>query len=192
VTPATAITLAVLAFVLLVLVVSPIVMFNRFVRQRTLIDESWGQTDVELTRRHELIPNLVATVEGYAAHEAEVLQTLARAREEATAHQTGSPDDRRPFEERLGTAVHTVLARAEAYPELKASANFLQLQDELTNTEDRIAAARRFYNGNVRAYNTRVSTFPSNLIAGAFHFERREFFELADPAARRAPQVDLG
>jgi LemA protein len=167
------------------------VMYNRFVRQRTLVDESWGQTDVELTRRHELIPNLVATVQGYADHERSVLESLAQAREQAQTHKGEDPKAREGYEEQVGRALATVMARSEAYPDLKASANFLQLQAELTNTEDRIAAARRFYNGNVRAYNTRCSTFPSNVIAGMLGFEPREFFELTDPAARVAPNVDL-
>ena len=177
--------------VVLVLGLSVMVMYNRFVRQRTLVDESWGQTDVELTRRHELIPNLVATVQGYAEHERSALETLARAREQAQEHKGEHPKAREGYEEQVGRALATVLARSEAYPDLKASANFLELQAELTNTEDRIAAARRFYNGNVRAYNTRCSTFPSNVVAGMFHFEPREFFELTDPAARVAPNVDL-
>ena len=172
--------LAVLIGVLLLFVVAPIVMYNRFVRQRTLVDESWGQTDVELTRRHDLIPNLVSTVQAYAAHERTLLDEVTRAREEAAAHQRAAPHEREPYEERLAGALASVLARAEAYPDLKASESFLQLQDELTNTEDRIAAARRFYNGNVRAYNTRVSTFPSNLVAGMFGFARRDFFELRE------------
>lgn len=184
--------LIVIAAVVLFVVIPPVVMYNRFVRQRTLVDESWGQTDVELTRRHELIPNLVATVKGYAEHEAAVLETLARAREDAVAHRSDDPKSREVTEDKLGGALGRVLARAEAYPDLKASANFLELQDELTNTEDRIAAARRFYNGNVRAYNTRCSTFPSNLIASMFGFAPREFFELTDPAARVVPSVDLG
>jgi LemA protein len=177
--------------VVLVLGLSFMVMYNRFVRQRTLVEESWGQTDVELTRRHELIPNLVATVQGYAEHERSVLEALAQAREQAQAHKGEDPKAREGYEEQVGRALATVLARSEAYPDLKASANFLHLQGELTNTEDRIAAARRFYNGNVRAYNTRCSTFPSNLVAGMFGFEPREFFELTDPAARVAPNVDL-
>ena len=175
----------------LVVLLSVVVMYNRFVRQRALVDESWGQTDVELTRRHELIPNLVATVRGYAEHERAVLEALTRAREQARAHKDDGPHQREPFEDDLGRAVAGVLVRAEAYPDLKASAGFLALQDELTNTEDRIAAARRFYNGNVRAYNTRVSTFPSNLIASVFSFRPRDFFELADSAARTAPTVYL-
>jgi len=171
------------------LLVSVVASYNRFVRQRTLVDESWGGIDVELSRRHDLIPNLVETVQGYAAHEREVLELLVRAREDATAHRDERPHDREGFEETVSRALQSVLARVEAYPDLKASASFLSLQRELTLTEDRIAAARRFYNGNVRSYNTRVRTFPSNLIASAFRFRPRDFFELLDPAAATAPGV---
>ena len=166
------------------LLLSLLVMYNRFVRQRTLVEESWGGIDVELTRRHNLIPNLVETVRGYATHEQAVLDTLVQAREAAAAHQADQPKQREGFEDAVGGALATVLARVEAYPDLKASTNFLHLQTELTTTEDRIAAARRFYNGNVRAYNTRVRTVPSNLVAAAFGFRTREFFEIRDQAAR--------
>lgn len=179
------VVLGVVAFLLLCLVV----MYNRFVRQRTLVDESWGGIDVELTRRHDLIPNLVETVQGYATHERAVLENLTQAREAATAHKTDDPAQRQEFEESVGRALTEVLARVEAYPDLQASRNFLDLQDELTHTEDRIAAARRFYNGNVRAYNTRVATFPSNLVAAMFGFEARDFFEITDATARTAPSV---
>jgi len=171
------------------LVISVIVSHNRFVRQRTLVDESWGDIDVELSRRHGLIPNLVETVQGYADHEREVLETLVRAREEATAHRTDSPATRGGFEETVTLALQSVLARVEAYPDLKASASFLQLQQQLTLTEDRIAAARRFYNGNVRSYNSRVRTFPSNLVAAMFRFRARDFFELRDAATASVPGV---
>ena len=186
-------TVVLVIVVLLVvgLVVPPIVMYNRFVRQRALVDESWHDIDVELTRRYELVPNLVETVKVYAEHERAVLDALVEAREQATAHRTEGPGQRQGYEQQLGSAVGQVLARVEAYPDLKASASFLRLQDELTNTEDRIAAARRFYNGNVRAYDTRVQTFPSNLVAGAFGFEPRAFFELADQNARNTPSVGL-
>ena len=178
------VVLGVVVFLLLCLVV----MYNRFVRQRTLVDESWGGIDVELTRRHDLIPNLVETVQGYAAHERAVLENLTQAREAATAHKTDDPAQRQGFEETVGRALTEVLARVEAYPDLQASQNFLDLQDELTNTEDRIAASRRFYNGNVRAYNTRVATFPSNLVAAMFGFEARDFFELTTrPRAPHRP-----
>lgn len=173
----------------LILLLSIVGMYNRFVRQRTLVQESWGQIDVELTRRHDLIPALVETVKGYAAHERSVLEQLVQAREQAEAHKNASPKAREGYEEAVGGAVHNVLVRAEAYPDLKASGNFLQLQEALTTTEDRIAAARRFYNGNVRALNTRVSTFPSNLIATVFGFEKAQFFELRDPAVAVPPTV---
>jgi LemA protein len=172
------VTVAIAALVLL----SLLVMYNRFVRQRTLVDESWGGIDVELTRRHDLIPQLVDTVKGYAAHEQAVLSRLVEAREAATAHHGDSPAHRQAYEDTLAGALHHVLARVEAYPDLKASQSFLALQEELTNTEDRIAASRRFYNGNVRAYNTRVRTFPSNVVAAAFGFRTRDFFELREAA----------
>ncbi len=169
---------------LLVVVLSVVVAYNRFVRQRALIDEAWSGIDVELTRRHELIPNLVATVEGYAAHERTLHASLVAARESAAAHRHDAPAARQAYEDRVGTALGQVLARTEAYPDLRASSNFLALQDELAHTEDRIAASRRFYNGNVRAYNTRVRTFPSNLVASAGGFTERDFFELRDGVRR--------
>lgn len=171
---------------------SVVVMYNRFVRQRALVDQSWSGIDVELTRRHELVPNLVETVRGYAAHERSVLAELTRAREQATAHRGDSPAARGAYEDGVGRALDGVLARAEAYPDLRASENFLALQHELALTEDRIAAARRFYNGNVGALNTRVRTVPSNLVAAVFGFTEREFFEVRDPSARAAPHTGLG
>jgi LemA protein len=162
---------------------------NRFVRQRTLVDESWGDIDVELSRRHDLIPNLVETVKGYATHEREVLETLVRARAEAAAHREDRPAAREGFEETVTRALQSLLARVEAYPDLRASSSFLDLQRQLTLTEDRIAAARRFYNGNVRSYDTRVQTFPSNLVAAVFGFRSRDFFELRDAATASVPDV---
>ncbi len=184
--------IAVIVVVVLVPAVSVVVMYNRFVRQRTLIDSSWAGVDVELTRRHDLIPNLVETVKGYAAHEREVLEELVKAREAAAAQEKQAPGGREALEENVGQALGQVFARAEAYPDLKANANFLDLQKQLTETEDRIAAARRFYNLNIGAYNTRVATFPSNVIAGWFHFEARAFFEITDAAVRAVPPVNLG
>jgi LemA protein len=168
---------------------SLVVMYNRFVRQRTLIDNSWAGVDVELTRRHDLIPNLVETVKGYAAHERTVLEALVQAREAAAAREKQAPAGREALEETVGQALGQVLARVEAYPDLKASTNFLDLQKQLTETEDRIAAARRFYNLNVGAYNTRVATFPSNMVAGWFGFEARSFFEITDASVRQVPSV---
>ena len=183
------IVIAIVVALVLLPLFSVVVMYNRFVRQRTLIDASWGGVDVELTRRHDLIPNLVSTVQGYAAHEASVLTSLTAAREAAAAHKADAPGSRQVLEEQVTQQLATVLVRAEAYPELKASANFLQLQHELTNTEDRIAAARRFYNLNVGAYNTRVATIPSNIVASIWDFEPRDFFEITDAAVRQVPRV---
>ncbi|MFL6173082.1 MAG: LemA family protein [Marmoricola sp.] len=184
----------IVAVVVLVLLpaLSLVVMYNRFVRQRTLIENSWAGVDVELTRRHDLIPNLVKTVQGYAAHERELLEKLTTAREAAAAHEKQPPAERSGPEEQMGLALGAVMARAEAYPDLKASANFLDLQRQLTETEDRIAAARRFYNLNVGAFNTRVGTFPSNVVGSWFGFTKHPFFELSDQAARTVPRVSLG
>ena len=183
------VALSVLGGLVLVVGLFLLVSYNRFVSQNVLVDESWSQVDVELQRRYDLIPNLVNSVKGYAAHEAGVLERVTAARNAAAAHKQDTPEARRPYEEELGGAVRGLFAVAEAYPDLKASANFLQLQKELTNTEDRIAAGRRFYNGNVRALNTRVRTFPSNVVASMFSFRTKEFFELSDPAAAQTPVV---
>ncbi|HEY8302536.1 MAG TPA: LemA family protein [Jatrophihabitans sp.] len=187
--------LVVVAVVVLVCLIGLAVSYNRFVRQRNLVAESWRQVDVELQRRHDLVPNLVETVRGYAAHEREVFETAALARADAERVRAEAQSDRQrraTAENSLTDAVATVVAVAESYPQLKADQNFLALQQELVDTEDRIAASRRFYNGNVRALNTRVEAFPSNAIAQLFGFAAADYFPLDDPAARRAPQVDLG
>jgi LemA protein len=176
--------------VVVVLAVAVVVSYNRFVRQRNLVQESWRQVDVELKRRHDLIPNLVETVKGYATHEREVFDAVTKARAQAAAPGS-SPAQQAQQEGILGQALGRLFAVAEAYPELKASTNFLELQRELTETEDRIAAGRRFYNANVRAMNTRVEAFPSNLVAGVFGFDREEYFEVEDEAVRSAPTVDF-
>jgi LemA protein len=179
----------VLAIVVL-LAIAVAVSYNRFVSQRNLVQESWRQVDVELKRRHDLIPNLVETVKGYATHEREVFDEVTRAR--ATAAAPGSsPAEQGHQEGILGRALGRLFAVAEAYPELKASSNFLHLQQELTETEDRIAAGRRFYNANVRALNTRVESVPSNIVASTFGFSKEEYFEVEDEAVRSAPSVDF-
>ena len=180
------VVLALLALLVMAVVVS----YNRFVSQRNLVAESWRQIDVELNRRHDLIPNLVETVKGYATHEREVFEAVTRARAGASTPGS-SPAQQAQQEGVLGQALGRLFAVAEAYPELKASANFLELQRQLTETEDRIAAGRRFYNGNVRALNTRVESVPSNLIAGAFGFHQAEYFEVTDEAVRATPTVDF-
>jgi LemA protein len=180
---------------IVVLLVSVMVMYNRFVTQRNLVRESWRQVDVELQRRYDLIPNLIETVKGYAAHERGVLEAVTEARTNAQrVHAAGggpTPAQQAVAEGALSTALSRLLVTVEAYPDLKANQNFLMLQQQLAETEDRVAAGRRFYNGNVRALNTRVESFPSNVIAGMFGFHREEYFEANDPAVRAAPRVDF-
>ena len=183
--------LIVAAAVILVPLIFVIVTYNGLVRTRNHVDESWSGVETELQRRYDLIPNLVNTVKGYAEHERELLERVTQMREQAAANH-GSPESQARTENAFQGALGTLMARIEAYPELKANKNFLDLQDELTNTEDRIQAARRFYNGNVRENNNKVQMFPSNIIAGMFGFAGREFFEIDEPKARQVPQVSLG
>jgi len=163
--------------------------YNRFVGLRQHIRESWAGIDVELKRRHELVPNLVATVGGYARHEHDLLERVVAARSRAI----GAADrlDRKSAEEgELGVCLGRLLSLTEAYPDLKADSHFLALQEELVNTEDRLAAARRFYNGNVRSFNTLQHSFPTNIVAGAFGFKSCDFFELVSSIERANPPVD--
>jgi len=168
--------------------------YNRFVRQRNLVQESWRQIDVELKRRHDLIPNLVETVRGYATQERTVLQAVTDARASAMQTMQTSASGvaaQAQAETQLGRALGNLFAVAENYPDLKSSQNFLALQQQLAETEDRIAAGRRFYNGNVRALNTRVESFPSSLIATMFGFGKADYFEVDDPAVRAPVAVDF-
>lgn len=164
-------------------------MYNGLVKLRYQCRESWADVDTELKRRYDLIPNLVEIVKGYAKHEREVLEDVARLRSSALAS-SGSPASQAADENRLIQALRQLLVVVERYPDLKADEHFLELQGELANTEDRIQAARRFYNANVRDYNVRVEQFPSNLIAGAFSFKPEEFFEIERVEAA-APQVKV-
>jgi LemA protein len=177
--------------IVLVVVLAALLSFNRFVRQRQLVDNSWSNVDTELKRRYDLIPNLVVTVKGYAAHERTTLDAVVKARRDAVDTQ-GSAAEQATQENVLVDALKQLLALREAYPDLKANLEFLDLQRQLVVTEDRIQAARRFYNANVRDYNTRVETFPSRLVAGFGHFEKRDYFEV-EPAIRAAgaPGVEL-
>ncbi len=179
------------AIVLFVLLVWVIGTYNVLVRLRQHVRESWSGIQTELKRRYDLIPNLVEAVKGYAAHERNVLTAVVEARNRAVAS-TGSPQTQAKDENVLVGAMRQLFAVAEGYPDLKASANFLALQKELANTEDRIQAARRFYNANVRDINTRVAVFPSNIIAGVFHFAPEEFFEIDDSRAAAPVAVGFG
>ena len=164
--------------------------FNRLARLKQQIRESWSDIEVEMKRRYELIPNLVETVKGYAKHEHDVLQMVIELRNKAMAN-TGSVSNQAVDEAALRIGVKRLFAVAEAYPTLKADAHFLALQQELANCEDRIAAARRFFNGNVREMNQLCDQFPTNLIAHAFGFEHATFFELSNEAERVVPRVDV-
>ncbi len=189
--PSLQIALAVVVLVILIPLLWGIVLYNGFIRLRNLVQESWRQIDVELVRRHDLIPNLVESVQGYAAHERQVFDSVTAARANA-AQPTSGPAEQAARENQLTQAMSRLFAVAEAYPQLRASENFQQLQTELTNTEDRIAAGRRFYNANVRGLNTKVESFPANIVAGLFKFTRAEYFETDEPAQREAPQINFG
>ena len=175
---------------LVIILVWIISIYNSLVRLRQHIQDSWSGIETELRRRYDLIPNLVETVKGYAAHEKVVFERVVAARTRA-ADSTGSPSSQAADENVLVQGLRQLFAVSESYPELKASQNFLELQKELANTEDRIQAARRFYNGNVRDLNTRIEIFPSNLVASLFNFKRAEYFEIEEVAATQAPEVVL-
>jgi len=173
---------------ILILGIVLIGMYNSLVRGRNHVQESWAGIDTELKRRYDLIPNLIETVKGYAAHEREVFERVVEARTRALGS-TGSPADQARDENLLVAALKNLFALAEGYPDLKASANFLALQKELVETENRIQAARRFYNANVRDFNDRCQMFPTNLMASMFGFKPAEFFEVESALERTAPTV---
>jgi LemA protein len=186
------ISLIIVLAVIVLGAIGAVVSYNRFVSQKTLIKDAWANIDTELRRRYDLIPNLVETVKGYATHEREVLENVTRARAMA-ASATGSPAEQAAAEGPLVAALRQLMLVVENYPDLKANQNFLQLQGELTNTEDRLQTARRFYNANVRDFNRRVKQFPSMIVASLFGFKEEEFFEVEDAIREGgAPQVDFG
>jgi LemA protein len=177
--------------VLVLVAILGVVSYNRFVSQKQLIKDAWANIDTELRRRYDLIPNLVETVRGYATHEREVFENVTKARAAATAA-TGTPASQAAAEGPLVAALRQLLAVAENYPDLKANENFLALQSELANTEDRLQTSRRFYNANVRQYNERVQQFPSTIIAKMFKFEQEEYFEIEEALREAgAPQVNF-
>jgi LemA protein len=182
------VTIVVLAVVALV-VIFLIVTYNRLVKLRNRIDAAWSQIDVQLKRRHDLIPNLVETVKGYAAHERETLEAVVVARRQAV-DATGV-ENQAQAENLLTGALRQLFALAEAYPDLKANQNFLALQEELTGTEGRIAFSRQFYNEQTLAYDNARETFPTNAVAGMFKFEPREYFEIEE-GSREPVRVDFG
>lgn len=178
----------ILLIVAAVLVVAVIFIYNSLVRLRMRTEEAYSDIDVQLKRRYDLIPNLVSTVKGYATHERELLERVTEAR--ANAMQAGNPHDQAQAENMLSDTLKSLFAVAENYPDLKANQNFLELQRELSDTENKIQAARRFYNSMVMELNTKIDTFPSSLIASAFSFQKREFFE-TEPAERENVKVEF-
>jgi len=163
-----------------------IAVFNGLIRLKNSTDEAWSDIDVQLKRRHDFIPNLIETVKGYAAHEKQAFESVTNARAKAMGAQ--GIEEKGKAENMLSGTLKTLFAVAESYPELKANQNFLQLQTELSDTENKIQAARRFYNGNVRDLNIKIETFPSRIIAGMLGFKKREFFE-AEAGEKEVPQV---
>ena len=182
--------LIVFGVVLLLVLIWLIGTYNGLIRLRAHVHESWSGVDTELKRRYDLIPNLVNTVKGYAAHERDVLDSVIQARATAAANH-GRPADQARDEDQLIAALDRLFVVVEDYPQLQASDNFLQLQRELTETENRIQRARRFYNANVRDLNVRCQAFPSAIVANAFGFAMADYFEVREPAHRLAPRVDL-
>ena len=181
--------LLVLLGLIILLAVVIVVIYNGLVRLRNQVKNAWSQIDVQLKRRHNLIPNLVETAKGYMKHERETLESVTNARAKAVGAQ--GVGDTAQAEGALSAVLRQFMAVAENYPDLKANQNFLALQEELTSTENKIAFARQFYNDSVMGYNNKIQMFPSNIIAGMFNFKEEEFFEIEDAAEREVPKVSF-
>ena len=181
--------MTVLIIVLVLVAVVGVVIYNRLIRSRNRVDTAWSDIDVQLQRRHDLIPRLVKAVDHYAGYERATLEAVTELRAEAM--QQAEVSIRGEAEAKLTAGIERLLALAENYPDLKANENFLNLQNQLVETENYLQFARRYYNGSVRDYNTMVEVVPSNLVAALFRFEKREFFEIEDPVERDAPKVDF-
>ena len=177
-----------LFFILAVIIIA--VIYNGLVQARAKVDNSWSQIDVQLQRRFDLIPNFVETVKGYMQHESETFAKIAELRT-AWANTT-SVAQKAEIDNQMSTALKTIMAVSESYPELKANQNFSELSEELRNTENKISFSRQFYNDTVTMYNTKIQVFPSNIVAGMFHFTSRELFKVESDEARRNVKVDFG
>lgn len=176
-----------LLIIIVLIVVWLIAVYNSLIKSRNRVDEAWSDIDVQLKRRYDLIPNLIETVKGYASHENAVFTKVTEARSQAM--QAKSIEEKGKAENALSSTLKSLFAVAENYPDLKASQNFLQLQDELSDTENKIQASRRFYNGNVRDFNTKIQVFPTTLIAGLLGFKKYDFFQIENEEEKNAPQV---
>lgn len=178
--------MTIILIILAVLFLGAIIIYNSFVSLRNRAEEAWADIEVQLKRRYDLIPNLVNTVKGYATHESSAFENVTKARSMAMGA-TGPTPEHAQAENMLTGALKSIFAISEAYPDLKANTNFLGLQNELSDTENKIQAARRFYNGNVRDLNTQIESFPSNIMARMFNFAQKEFFDLADNDVAQNP-----
>lgn len=179
----------IILLLIVVLVVYGIIIYNSLISLRNRSEEAWSDIDVQLKRRYDLIPNLVDTVKGYAKHEKELFEKVTQAR--ADAINAKGVNSQQKAENMLTEALKSVFAVAENYPDLKASTNFAKLQDELADTENKIEAARRFYNGNVRDLNIKIESFPSNLVANLMSMKKKELFEIEEVTQKEAPKVDF-
>ncbi len=183
-------TLIVVFGVALLIIVAIIGMYNSLIRLKNRVDEAWSDIDVQLKRRYDLIPNLIETVKGYATHERETLEKVTEARTNAMkAQEGGDAKAQAEAENMLSSTLKSIFALSENYPDLKANQNFLELQKELSDTENKIQASRRFYNGNVRDFNTKLEVFPTNIIGNMLGFKSREYFEIEDEKERENVKV---
>lgn len=171
--------------IIILIAIIGIVLYNSIIRAKNRVDEAWSDIEVQLKRRYDLIPNLVETVKGYASQESSVLENVTKAR--TMAMQAGSLEEKLKDENMLSGTLKSLFAVAESYPDLKSNTNFLQMQSDLTDTEDKIQAARRFYNGTVRDFNTKLQVFPTNIFAGLLGFKAREFFDIPDGGVESQP-----
>ncbi len=178
--------------IIVVAIVAIIGMYNSLIRLKNRVEEAWSDIDVQLKRRYDLIPNLVETVKGYASHEKETLEKVVQARNAAMSARSGEDmKSRAGAENMLSSTLKSIFALSESYPDLKANQNFLELQRELADTENKIQASRRFYNGNVRDFNTKLQVFPTNVMAGMLGFKPREYFEIEEAKERENVKVEF-
>jgi LemA protein len=182
------VTLLILLAIVVVVGFFAVSVYNGLVKSRNEVKNAWSSIDVQLKRRHDLIPNLVETVKGYAAHERGTLDAVVKARQQAVSF-TGSVEERAKVENMLTQTLRSLFAVAEAYPDLKANQNFLKLQEEVAGTENKIGFARQYYNDATMRYKNRIEMFPSNVIAGMFNFQPEPFFQLEEPAEKAVPQI---
>ena len=178
--------------IVILLILWMVGMYNALVRLRNQVKNAWSQIDVQLKRRHDLIPNLIETVKGYMNHERQTLEAVTKARTQAVNVTGGSVAEQAKAENMLSQTLRSLFAVSENYPDLKANQNFLALQEELTSTENKISFARQFYNDAVLKLNNKVQMFPSNLMAGMFNFKQAESFAVEEAAEREAPKVNFG